>query len=53
MEFNSAFEELTVVTVKMLLMISENVALNMRSSQGTINYSTQLHLFGDFVKIVS
>jgi hypothetical protein len=42
-----------VITVKMLLMISENIARNMYSNQGTINYPTQLHLVGHFVKIVS
>jgi len=36
----------------MLLMMSENIARNMQSSQGTINYFTQLHLVGHFVKIV-
>ena len=36
----------------MLLMMRENIARNMQSSQGTINYSTQLHLVGHFVKIV-
>ena len=42
-----------VITVKMLLLMSENIAPNMYSSQGTINYPTQLHLVGYFVKIVS
>jgi len=32
----------------MLLMISENIARNMYSSQGIINYPTQLHLVGHF-----
>jgi hypothetical protein len=36
----------TVITVKMLLTMSENIARNMYSSQGTINYPTQLHLVG-------
>ena len=35
-------------TVKMLLMMSENIAQNMQSSQRIINYSTQLHLVGHF-----
>ena len=35
-------------TVQMLLMMSENVARNMQSSQGIINYPTQLHLVGHF-----
>ena len=34
----------------MLLMMSENIALNMYSSQGTIYYPTQLHLVGHFRK---
>jgi hypothetical protein len=29
-------------------MISKNIAQNMYSSQGIINYSTQLHLVGHF-----
>jgi hypothetical protein len=40
----------TVNRVKMLLMMSENIARNMCSSQGTINYPKQLHLFGNFCK---
>jgi hypothetical protein len=32
----------------MLLMMSENIARNMYSSQGIINYPTQLHLAGHF-----
>jgi hypothetical protein len=32
----------------MLLMMSENIARNMYSSQGIINYSTQLHIVGYF-----
>jgi hypothetical protein len=32
----------------MLLMMSENIARNMYSSQGTINYPTLLHLVGHF-----
>jgi len=32
----------------MLLMMSENIARNMWSSQGIINYPTQLHLVGHF-----
>ena len=40
----------TVKTVKMPLIMSENVARNMWSSQGTINYVKQLHLFGHFCK---
>jgi len=35
-------------TVQMLLMMSENIARNMWSSQGIINYPTQLHLLGHF-----
>ena len=31
-------------------MMSENIARNMQSSQGTINYPTQLHLVGHFCK---
>jgi hypothetical protein len=42
-----------VTTVKMVLMMSENIARNKWSDQGTINYPTQLHLVGRFVKIVS
>jgi hypothetical protein len=30
----------------MLLMMSENIARNMQSSQGIINYPTRLHLVG-------
>ena len=36
----------------MLLMMSENIARNMYSSQGTINYHTQLHHVGHFRKTV-
>jgi len=32
----------------MLLMMSENIARNMYSSQGKINLPTQLHLVGHF-----
>jgi len=32
----------------MLLMMGENIARNMESSQGTINYPTFLHLVGHF-----
>jgi hypothetical protein len=39
-----------VITVKMLLMLGENIARNMYSSQGTINCLTQLHVFGHFCK---
>ena len=39
-----------VIAVKMLLMMSENIVRNMESSQGTINYPTQLHLVGHFCK---
>ena len=35
-------------TVQMLLMMSKNIARNMQSSQGIINYHTQLHLVGHF-----
>ena len=35
-------------TVQTLLMMSENMARNMQSSQGIINYPTQLHLVGHF-----
>ena len=35
-------------TVQMLLMMSEYIARNMQSSQGIINYPTQLHLVGNF-----
>jgi len=35
----------------MLQMMSENIARNMYSSQGTINFPTQLHLVGHFVKM--
>jgi len=31
--------------------MSENIASNMDSSQGTINYPTQLHLVGHFRKL--
>jgi hypothetical protein len=31
-------------------MMSENIAQNMYSTQGTINYPTQLHLVGHFCK---
>jgi hypothetical protein len=41
-----------VNAVKMLLMMSENIAQNMQSSQGTINYPTQLHLVNHFHKII-
>ena len=34
----------------MHLMMSENIARNMYSNQGTINYPTQLHLVGHFQK---
>jgi hypothetical protein len=34
----------------MLLMMSENIARNMYSSRGTINYPTQLYLVGNFCK---
>jgi hypothetical protein len=37
-----------VNTVKMLLMMSENIARNMESCQGKINYPTQLHLVCHF-----
>jgi len=33
-----------------ILMMSENIARNMWSSQGTINYPKQLHLVGHFCK---
>jgi len=36
--------------VKVLLMMSDNIVRNMYSSQGTQNYSTQLHLVGYFRK---
>jgi len=39
-----------VITVKMLLMMSENIARNMWSSQWTINYPKQFHLVGHFCK---
>jgi hypothetical protein len=32
----------------MLLIMNENIARNLYSSQGIINYPTQLHLFGHF-----
>jgi hypothetical protein len=32
-------------------MMSENIARNMYSSQGIINYPTQLHLVGHFLKL--
>jgi len=32
----------------MLLMMSENIARNIQSSQGIINYPTQLHFVGHF-----
>jgi len=35
----------------MLLMMSENIARNMHSSQGIINYPTKLHLVGYFRKL--
>ena len=35
----------------MHLMMSENIARNMYSSQGIINYPTQLHIFGHFGKL--
>ena len=35
-------------TVQMLLIMSENIARNMQSSQGIINYPTRLHLVGHF-----
>jgi hypothetical protein len=34
----------------MLPIMSETIARNMLSSQGTINYPTQLHLVGHFRK---
>jgi hypothetical protein len=37
-------------TLYMLLMMSENIAWNKQSSQGIINYTTQLHLVGRFRK---
>jgi hypothetical protein len=40
----------TVYTVWMFLMMSECIARNMKSSQGAINYPTQLHLVGHFRK---
>jgi len=42
-----------VHTIQMLLMMSENIVQNMYSSEGTINYPTQLHLVGHFRKIIS
>jgi hypothetical protein len=41
-----------VNTVKMLLMMSENITRNMYSRQGTINYPTQLHLVGYFRRLL-
>ena len=35
-------------TVQMLLTMSENIAQNMQTSQGIINFPTQLHLVGYF-----
>ena len=35
-------------TVQMLLMMKENIARNMQSSKGIINYPRQLHLVGHF-----
>jgi hypothetical protein len=35
----------------MLLMMSENIAQNMYSSEETINYPTQLHLVGHIRKL--
>jgi hypothetical protein len=35
----------------MRLMMSENIAQNMQSSQGTINYHTQFHPVGHFRKL--
>ena len=35
-------------TIYVLLMMSENIARNMQSRQGIINYPTQLHLVGHF-----
>jgi len=35
-------------TVLMLLTMTENIARNMQSSQGIINYLTQFHLVGHF-----
>jgi hypothetical protein len=35
----------------MLLMMSEYIARNMLSSQGTIHYATQLHLVGHFLEL--
>jgi hypothetical protein len=46
----SGFIHEAVITVKMFLIMSENNALNMYSSQETINYPTQLHLVGHFYK---
>jgi hypothetical protein len=42
-----------VITAKILLMMSDNIARNMYSSQGTINYPTQLHLVGHFYKNIA
>ena len=38
-------------TVQTLLMMSENMARNMQSSQGIKHYPTQLHLVGHFRKL--
>ena len=35
----------------LLMMMSENIARNMYSNQGTINYPTQFHLVGHFRKL--
>jgi hypothetical protein len=40
----------TVMKVKLLLMVSENIARNVYSRQGTINYSSQFQLVGHFSK---
>jgi len=40
-----------VNTVYMLLMMSKNIPRNMKDSQGTINYLTQLHLVGYLRKL--
>jgi len=39
-----------VIRIKLLLMMSENIARNVYSSQETIHYSTQLQLVGHFSK---
>jgi len=39
-----------VITIKIIPIMSENIARNMQSSQGTINYPTQLHFVGHFCK---